>query len=112
MSLPPDQMPPAKPKISAEERRAQQARRLKAIRLRVMIGRALDDRGITTAAGIGEALGMPPVEATALLKRKQLCEGDVVLLAAAAAQIGLQMPDQWRPGEDDIDAVALDPRPL
>ena len=51
MSLFPDQpppSPPAKPKLSAEERRARQEDRLKTIRLRMAIGRELDDRGITT----------------------------------------------------------------
>jgi hypothetical protein len=49
MSLFPDQPPPAslpeKPKISAEERRLRQEDRLKTIRLRMVIGRALDERG-------------------------------------------------------------------
>lgn len=39
------------------------------IRYRVMIGRELDDRGITTPAGIGEALGMSLAEAAKLLER-------------------------------------------
>ena len=60
MSLPPDQSPsspPSKPKLSAEGRRARQADRLTCIRLRMAIGRELDDRGITTPAAIGKALG-------------------------------------------------------
>ena len=92
MSLPPDQPPPAppeKPKLSAEERRARQADRLATIRLRMAIGRELDDRDITTPAAIGAALGMPPAEATKLLTRHQWREGDVALLQAAAARLGL-----------------------
>ena len=93
MSLPPDQptsSPPAKSKLSAEERRVRQADRLKTIRLRMAIGRELDDRGITTPAAIGAALGMPAPDATKLLTRHQWREGDVALLEAAAVRLGLQ----------------------
>jgi hypothetical protein len=92
MNLPPDQpppSPPAKPKLSAEERRIRQADRLTTIRLRMAIGRELDDRDITTPAAIGEALGMPAAEATKLLNRHQWREGDVTLLQAGAARLGL-----------------------
>src|SRR5215210_3076966 len=93
MSLFPDQppppSPPAKPKLSAEERRARQADRLKTIRLRMAIGRELEDRGITDPRAIGEALGMPVQEATKLLTRHQWREGDVALLEAAAARLGV-----------------------
>src|SRR3954471_18651600 len=92
MSLPPDQSPsspPAKPKLSAEERRARQADRLASIRLRMAIGRELDDRGITTPAAIGAALEMPAADAAKLLTRHQWREGDVALLKAAAARLGL-----------------------
>ena len=34
----------------------------------MLIGRELDDRGITTPAAIGAALGMPAAEATKLLR--------------------------------------------
>jgi hypothetical protein len=92
MSLLPDQpsSPPAKPKLSAEERRAREADRLKTIRLRVTIGRELDDRGITTPTAIGAALGTSAIEATALLTRKQWRKGDVTLLEAAAARLGVR----------------------
>jgi hypothetical protein len=94
MSLPPDQppppSPPSKPKLSAEERRTRQADRLKTIRLRMAIGRELEDRGITDPRAIGEALGMPAEEATKLLTRRQWREGDVALLEAAAARLGVQ----------------------
>jgi hypothetical protein len=92
MSLLPDQsppLPPAKPKLSVAERRAREADRLKTIRLRVTIGRELDDRGITTPAEIGAAFGMPAADAAKLLTRHQWREGDVALLEAAAARLGL-----------------------
>ena len=69
MSLPPNQPPwsSVKPKVTREERRARQADRLTTIRLRMLIGRELDERGITTPAAIGAALSMPPAEAVKLL---------------------------------------------
>jgi hypothetical protein len=72
--------------------------RLTTIRLRMAIGQALDDRGITTPAAIGQALGMPAKEATSLLTRHQWREGDVALLEAAAARLGVRVPDHSRPG--------------
>jgi hypothetical protein len=104
MSLPPDQPPPAsppeKPKQSSEERRARHADRLTTIRLRMAIGRELDDRGITTPAAIGEVLGMSADEATSLLTRRQWREGDVARLEAAAARLGVRVPQPasggWR----------------
>src|SRR4051812_1678493 len=78
MSLFPDQpppSPPAKPKMSAEERRLRQEDRLKTIRLRMAIYRYLDDHGITTPVEIDTALGMPAAEAASLLARHQWREG-------------------------------------
>jgi hypothetical protein len=96
MDLPPDQPPPtslpSKPKLTPDERRARQADRLTTIRLRMLIFRELEDRDITTPAAIGEALGMPPAEATKLLRGHQWREGDVALLQAAAARLGVQVP--------------------
>ena len=80
------------PKITPEERRRRTADRLKTIRLKMAIGRELDDRSISTPAEIGAALGMPPAEATKLLTRHQWREGDVALLQGAAARLGLQVP--------------------
>jgi hypothetical protein len=60
-------LPPPKPKLTAEERQVRTADWLATLRLRVLIGRALDERGITTP----DAIGMPAGEATALLSRKQ-----------------------------------------
>ena len=78
--------------MSAEEKRIRQEDRLASIRLRMAIGRELDERYITTPAAIGEALGMPAAEATKLLTRRQWREGDVALLQAAAARLGVQVP--------------------
>ena len=92
----PDLLPPsspAKPKLSAAERRARQADRLTTIRLRMAIYRVLDDRGISSPAEVGEALGMPVAAATSLLARHQWREGDVALLKAAAARLGVTVPD-------------------
>ena len=82
--------PPAtKPKLSARERRARQEDRLAALRLRMAIGRELDGRGIADPAAIGAALGLPAAEAAKLLTRHQWREGDVALLTAAAARLGV-----------------------
>ena len=61
--------------------------RLTTIRLRMAVGQALDDRGITTPVAISEVLGMPAKEATSLLARHQWREGDVARLEAAAARL-------------------------
>ncbi len=96
MSLFPDQppppSPPAKPKPTPEERRARQGDRLVTIRLRMAIGRELEDRGITTPAAIGATLDIPAAEAIRLLTRHQWREGDVARLQAAAARLGVQVP--------------------
>jgi hypothetical protein len=89
---PPVPSPPEKSKMSAEERRLRYEDRLKTIRLRMLIFRELDERGITTPAAIGDALGMPAAEATKLLRGHQWREGDVALLQAAAARLGVQAP--------------------
>lgn len=91
--FPEPSLPPAKPKVSPEERRRRTADRLKTIRLRMAIGRELEDRGITTPAEIGAALGLPAAEATKLLTRHQWREGDVALLEAATAKLGVLVPD-------------------
>jgi hypothetical protein len=102
--VPEDEPPPAKPKLSAEERQRRWEERLAALRLRMAIGRELDERGIAEPAAIGAALGMPAVEATKLLNRHRWHEGDVALLAAAAARLGLPTDaasTRGRGGEDD-----------
>jgi hypothetical protein len=90
----PPTSPLSKPKLSPEEQRIRQADRLKTIRLRMAIGRQLDERGITTPAEIGAALGMPAAEAVKLLTRYRWREGDVALLAVAAARLGLKIEDR------------------
>jgi hypothetical protein len=100
MSLPSDP-PLAKPKLTTQQRQARRADQLTSIRLRAMIRRALDDRGITTPAGIGAALDMPPDEAVKLLTRRQRRDGDVALLEAAAARLGVrafEARDAWPTG--------------
>ncbi len=84
---------PMKPKLTAEERRQRDADRLQTIRLRMLIGRVLLDRGITTPADIGTALGMPAAEATKLLTGKHWRAGAVAQLEAAAARLGVQVRD-------------------
>ena len=63
------------------------------------IGRELDDRGITTSTAIGAALGIPPAEATKLLTRHQWREGDVALLEAAVARVGVELPEPASNGD-------------
>ena len=96
MSLPPDDalppLSPVKPKISAAERRIRQEDRLKTIRLRLAIRRDLDERGAITPAEVGEALGMSAAEANSLLTRRQWRDGDVALLEAVAARLGVWVP--------------------
>lgn len=95
MSLPPDQMPLAKPKISSEERRRRRrtADQLTMIRLKMAIGRVLDERSITAPAEVAAALGMPAAEATKLLTRHRWREGAVERLEAAAARLGVRLPE-------------------
>ena len=78
--------PAPKPRLSSEERRRRWEERLAALRLRMAIGRALDERGIMMPDEIGAALGVPAAEATKLLTRHRWREGDVALLAAASPQ--------------------------
>ncbi len=80
---------PAKAKLSAAERKSRQADRLTTIRLRMAIHRVLDDRGLSSPAEVGEALGLPAAAATGLLARHQWRDGDVALLQAAAARLGV-----------------------
>jgi hypothetical protein len=88
MNLPADP-PPPKAKLTAEARRAQAEERLKIIRLRMLIGRALSEQGLTTPATIGAALDMPAGEALALLSRKQRRDGDLARLEAVARRLGI-----------------------
>ena len=87
----PEDVPPssAEPKLSPQERRRRRKERLAALRLRMAIDRALGERGIAGPAAVGAALGLPAGEATRLLTRHQWREGDVALLTAAAARLGV-----------------------
>ena len=58
----------------------------------MLIFRELDEHDIITLSVIGDALGMPAAEATKLLRGHQWREGDVALLEAAAARLGVQVP--------------------
>jgi hypothetical protein len=81
--------PSSKPKLSAVERRARKNDRLTALRLRMAIGRELDERGITDPAeAVGAVLGIGASEAAKLLNRHQWREGDVRLLETAAVRLG------------------------
>jgi hypothetical protein len=87
------------PPLASEEAQAREAERLNAARLRLMLWRALNDRDIVAPRKIGALFGMPRRDAVNLLDRKQWREGDLLLLEAAAARLGLQVPglDPWRP---------------
>jgi crotonobetainyl-CoA:carnitine CoA-transferase CaiB-like acyl-CoA transferase len=61
-------------------------------RLRDLIHEELERRGITDLAEIGTALGLPGGEADRLMRRGRWREGDVALLEAAAARLGVQVP--------------------
>ena len=93
LNLPPSSSPPAKRKLTPQERRARQEDRLTTIRLRMAIWRELDERGVTTPADIGLALGMAAAEATRLLTRHQWRDGDVALLTAVAARLEAQVAE-------------------
>jgi hypothetical protein len=82
---------PAKPKLSAAERRARQEERLAGIRLKVLIGQELDTRGMTDPAAIGALFGLPPGEADKVMRRHQWRDGDLAKLQAAAAALGLSI---------------------
>lgn len=79
----------ARTKLSSPEQRQRREERTAAIRLRFMIRRSLDERGITTPIGISDALGMRVDEASKLLDRHRWREGDVEQLQAVAARLGL-----------------------
>ena len=81
---------PDKPKLTAAEQRQRREDRVTTIRLRMAIGRELDDRGISTSpAAIGAAIGMVADDAMKLLTRRQWREGEVERLQAVATQLGL-----------------------
>ena len=69
----------------------QQAERLMTIRLRYTINTYLEDQGVTTPAAIGAATGLPAAEAVSLLTRRQWRAGDMAVLQAVAARLGLEV---------------------
>jgi hypothetical protein len=85
--LPP--APPVKSKLPPAERRARRDERLAAIRLRVLIGQALEAKGIDDPTAIGAVFGLPPREADKLLRRHQWRDGDLARLKVAAIALGL-----------------------
>ena len=89
----PPSAPSSKPKLAPEERLAREAERRTSVRLRIAIGRALDERGITDPSEIASAFGMSAREAMKLLNRHQWREGDVTQLQALAERLGVQVPD-------------------
>lgn len=87
--LPPPVVLSPKPKLTAEERHTRQADRLATIRLRMLISRELEERGIIIPTEIANALGMPAAEAVKLMTGRQWHPDTVALLEAAAARLGL-----------------------
>jgi hypothetical protein len=83
---------PLKPRLTAEERHARQADQLAPMRLRLAIKYELEKRGITKPKALGATLGMPRAEAVKLMTQQYLREGDVALLEALAAQLGVKAP--------------------
>ena len=55
------------------------------------VGHELDDRGTTSPAEIGKALGMLAAEATKLITRHHWREGGVALLEAVAIRLGVKV---------------------
>ena len=80
---------PARPRPPAEELRRPQEERTEALRLREAIDRELERRGVRDPSGIGAVFGLSPTEADRLLRRYHWREGDLALLRAAAARLGL-----------------------
>jgi hypothetical protein len=99
MSTPTDRLPPSPPsrfkRISIEERRSRDAERLKASLLREALDRALGAR-IRDPSEIGALIGLPAMAAERLMTRRHWREGDLALLEAAAARLGLE------PGSDRL----------
>ena len=62
-------------------------------RFRTVIDEELERRGITDLVEAGTALGLPAREADRLLNRRHWREGDVAMLEAAAARLGVQVPN-------------------
>ncbi len=63
------------------------------IRLPMAIGRDLDNRGIGDLSEIAATLGLPAKDVEKLLIRRHWRKGDLALLEAAAARLGVLMPE-------------------
>ena len=79
-------MPP-KPGLGAQQQEWRASERL-----RDLIHEELERRGITDLAEAGTALGLTAREADRLMRRGRWLDGDVALLEAAAARLGVQVP--------------------
>lgn len=64
------------------------------IRLRMAIGRELDAEGIEEASKIAAIFGRPAKEVGKLMSWRQWREGDLALLEAAVARLGVQVADE------------------
>ena len=80
---------PARPRLPVEELRRRERERIEALRLREIIGRELDERGIADPTELAAVFGLSPTDADRLPRRNQWREGDLALLRAAAASPGL-----------------------
>ena len=65
--------------------RAQQAERLRAIRLRYTINTHLQDQGVATPSAIGATVGLLAAEAARLLRRLRWRAGEVAARAGGCA---------------------------
>ena len=90
MSLPPAT---AKRWISIEERRAMDAERAKAVRLRLLLDQELEVRGIRDPVEIGTLAEVPAVDAEKLLIRRRWRAGDLALLERMIARLGVSVPE-------------------
>ena len=97
MSLSPDYQPlpfsPSRRRITAEERRAMDAERAKAVRLCVLFDQKMEAQGLTDPSQIGRVIGLSAMETEKLLNRRRWRVGDLALLEGIAARPGVQGPD-------------------
>jgi hypothetical protein len=77
--------------VATADAARRKAEQLAAIRLRYSINTHLDDRGVAAPADVAAATGLPASEAVGLLGRKRWREGDVAVLRAVAARLGLDV---------------------
>ena len=75
----------------------------------MLIGRELDERGITVPADIGAALGMPAAEATKLLTRLEMAGGRCGAVGGRCGPVGAGQGLDWRPRRQAGKARAAGP---